>query len=168
MRLRHPHQCGAERGGLGGIDGDAGAAVADIHRVHVVNAALAANHNRQPRVEGRRAAQGAFHVVAVGAVEQFHVAIDRISDAGGVGRPCIGGIGVSEAALGALGPDRPGGGGGEAAQHLGFFQQRLVPQICFRQFAAQSIKFANPDNGLAADGAAHGFHGVAVRGRKIE
>ena len=43
-----------------------------------------------------------------------------------------------------------------------------MPQIGFRQFAAQSVEFANPNNGLAADGAAHGFHRVAIRGRKIE
>ena len=86
----------------------------------------------------------------------------------GLGRPRIGGIGVAETALGALGPDRPRRRGGEAAQHLGFFQQRLVPEVHFGQFPAQSAEFANPHNGLAADGAAHGLDGVSIRGGEIE
>ena len=168
MRLRHPHQRRAERGGLAGVDGDADAAAADIERMHIVDAPLAADHDRQPRGEGRGVVQRAVHVAAVGAVEQFEVAIDRIRDADGLGRPRIGGIGVAETALGALGPDRPGRGGGETAQHFGFFQQRLVAQVGFGEFPAQPAEFANPDNGLAADGAAHRLEGVAVRGGEIE
>ena len=136
--------------------------------MHVVDAPLAADHDRQPRGEGRCVVQRAVHIAAVGAVEQFKVAIDRIRDAGGLGRPRIGGIGVAEAALGALGPDRPGRRGGETAQHLGFFQQRLVPEVGFGQFPAQSAEFANPHDGLAADGAAHGLEGVSVRGGEVE
>ena len=139
-----------------------------LQRMHVVEAPLAADHDRQPRGEGRRVVQRALHVAAVGAVEQFEVAIDRIRDAGGFGRPRIGGIGVAETALGALGPDRPGRRGGETAQHFGFFQQRLVPEVGFGEFPAQSAEFANPHNGLAADGAAHGLEGVSVRGGEIE
>ena len=114
-----------------------------------------------PTTIGSRAAkvravvQRALHFVAVGAVEQFEVALDCIRGAGGLGRPRIGGVDVAEPALGALGPDRPRRGGGEAAQHFGFFQQRLVPQVRLGQFAAQSAEFADPHDGLAADGAAH-------------
>ena len=112
--------------------------------------------------------QSAVHLAAVAAVEQFEVAVDRIRDAGCLGRPRIGGVGIAEAAIGALGPDRPGCRGGEAAQHLGFFEQRLVPEIGFSQFPAQSAEFANPHNGLAADGAAHRLEGASVRGGEIE
>ena len=168
MRLRHPHQRRAERGGFAGVDGDADAAAADIARMHIVDAPLAADHDRQPRIEGRRVVQRALHVAAAGAVEQFKVAIDRIRDADGLGRPRIGGIGVAETALGALGPDRPRRCGGETAQHLGFFQQRLVPEVGFGEFPAQPAEFANPYNGLAADGAAHGLEGVSIRGGEIE
>ena len=168
MRLRHPHQRRAKRGGFAGVDGDADASAADIERMDIVDAPLAADHDRQPRGEGRRAVQCAVHIAAVAAVEQFEVAIDRIRDAAGFGGARIGGIGVAETAVGALGPDRPGCGGGEAAQHFGFFRQRLVPQIGFRQFPAQPGEFANPYNGLAADGAPHGFDGMSVRGGEIE
>ena len=51
MRLRHPHQRRAQRSGLAGVDGDAGAAAADLQRLHVVDAPLAADHDRQPRGE---------------------------------------------------------------------------------------------------------------------
>src|SRR5207237_2636657 len=71
-------------------------------------------------------------------------------------------------AFGAFGPDRPGRGGSKAAQHLGFLQKRLVPEDGFGQFLAQAGEFANPDDGLAADGAAHGLDGVSIRGREIE
>ena len=134
----------------------------------VIEPALAADHDRQPRGEGRIAVQRTLHLAAVGAVEQLQVAIDRVRDAGGFGGPRIGGIGVGKPAGGALGPDRPGCGGGEAAQHLGLFRQRLVAQIGFGEFAAQSAEFANPDNGLAADGAAHRLEGVAVGGGEVE
>src|SRR6202022_4211280 len=94
--------------------------------------------------------------------------IDRIRDAHGLGRSRIGGIGVAETAFGAFGPDRPGRGGYETAQHLGFFQQRLVAEVGFGEFLAQTAEFANPYNGLAADGAAHGLDGASIRGREIE
>ncbi len=168
MRFRHPHQRFAQRGGLAGVDRDAGAAAHDIERMDVVEAALAADHDRQPRGERRIVFQRAVHLAAVGAVEQFEIAADRIRDAGGFGGAGIGGVGVAQAAVGALGPDRPGRGGGEAAQHLGFFQQRLVPQIGFGEFPPHAAEFANPDNGLAADGAAHRLEGVAVRRGEVE
>ena len=102
MRLRHPHQRRAQRGGLAGVDRDAGAAVAELQRMHIVDAPLAADHDRQPRREGRVVVQRAVHIAAVAAVEQFEVAVDRIRDAGGLGRPRIGGIGVAETALARL------------------------------------------------------------------
>ena len=80
MRLRHPHQRCAECGGFAGVDGDADASAADIERMHIVDAALAADHDRQPRVEARRVVQCAVHLAAVAAVEQFEVAIDRIRE----------------------------------------------------------------------------------------
>jgi hypothetical protein len=43
-----------------------------------------------------------------------------------------------------------------------------VPVDGFGQFLAQAGEFANPDDGLAADGAAHGLDGVSVRGREME
>ena len=61
-----------------------------------------------------------------------------------------------------------GAAGSETAQYLGFFQQRLVAQVDFGEFPAQSAEFANPYNGLAADGAAHGLERVSVRRREIE
>ena len=113
--------------------------------------------------------QGAVHLGATGAVEQFEVALDRVRNTRGFRRPRISGVGVSEPAfVGALGPDRPGCRGGEAAQQFGFFLQRLVPQIGFREFPPYAAEFANPDNGLAADRAAHRLESVAVRGRQIE
>ncbi len=136
--------------------------------MHIVDAPLAAGHDRQPRGERGRAIQGAVHIAAVAAVEQFKVAIDCIRDANGLGRSRIGGIGVAETAFGVFGPDRPGRRGCETAQHLGFFEQRLVPAVGFSQLPAQSADFANPHNGLAADGAAHGLDRVSIRGREIE
>ena len=168
MRLRHPHQRRAQRGGLAGIDGDADAAAADIERMHVVEAPLAADHDRQPRGKGGRFIQRAVHVAAAAAVEQFEVAVDRIGDVDRLGRPGIGGVGVARPPLARLGPDRPGRRGGETAQHLGLLQQRLVAEVGLGQFAAQAAEFANPYNGLAADGAAHGLDGVSIRGGQIE
>ena len=43
-----------------------------------------------------------------------------------------------------------------------------MPEDGFGQFLAQAGEFANPDDGLAADGAAHGLDGVSIRGREIE
>ena len=43
-----------------------------------------------------------------------------------------------------------------------------MPKDGFGQFLAQAGEFANPDDGLAADGAAHGLDGVSIRGREIE
>jgi len=106
--------------------------------MHIVDAPLAADHDRQPRGERHRATQGAVHIAAVAAVEQFKAAIDCIRNANGLGRSRIGGIGVAEAAFGAFGPDRPGHRGCEAAQHFGFLEQRLVSAVGFSQFPAQS------------------------------
>ena len=168
MRLRHPRQRGAQRGRLAGVDRDAGAAAAELQRLHVIDAPLAADHDRQPRAEGRIVVQRPAHLGALVALQQFEVAVDGIGDALRLGRPHIGRIGVAQIALGALGPDRPGRGGGEIAQQLGFLLQRLVAQIGFGEFPAQSAEFANPHNGLAADGAAHRLDGAAVRGGEIE
>ena len=94
--------------------------------------------------------------------------MDRIRDTGGLGGLRIGRIGITKLALRVLGPDRPWHGGGEVAQQLGFLDKRPVAQVRFRQFPADAAEFANPYNGLAADGAPHGFDRASVRGRKIE
>ncbi|OIQ68216.1 hypothetical protein GALL_501950 [mine drainage metagenome] len=122
MGLRHPHQRRAEGGGLRSIDGDADAAAAGIERMHVVEAPLAADHDRQACGKCRRIFQGAVHIAAVSAVEQFEVAIDRVCDVDRVGRPGIGGVGVEEAAIGPFGPYRPGRRRREPAKDLGLFQ----------------------------------------------
>ena len=168
MRLRHPLHRGAQRGRLAGVDRDAGAAAAKFQRLHVIDAPLAADHDRQPRAEAGIVVQRPAHVGALVGFQQFEVAMDDVGDAGALGRPHIGRVGVAQIALGALGPDRPGRGGGEVAQQLGFFLQRLVAQIGFGEFAAQPAEFANPNNGLAADGAAHRLDRAAVRGREVE
>ena len=108
------------------------------------------------------------HLAAVAAVEQFEIAADGVRDAGGLGRPCIGGVDIAETAIGPPGPDRPRHRGGEAAQHLGLFEQRLVPEIGFGQLLAQAAEFADPHNGLAADGAAHRLEGASVRSGEVE
>ena len=51
MRLRHPLQRGAQRGDLAGVDRDAGAAAAEFQRLDVIDAPLAADHDRQPGAE---------------------------------------------------------------------------------------------------------------------
>src|SRR6266852_6759791 len=43
-----------------------------------------------------------------------------------------------------------------------------MPEVGFSQFPAQSREFANPYNGLAADGAAHGLDGASIRACEIE
>ena len=94
--------------------------------------------------------------------------MDRIRDAGALGSPHIGRIGVTQIALDALGPDRPGCRGGEVAQQFGFFDKCSVTEIGFGEFPAHSAQFANPHNGLSPDGAAHRFDGAAGRGGEIE
>ncbi len=94
--------------------------------------------------------------------------MDRVRDTIGFGRFRIGGVGVAEVALSAFGPDRPGRGGREVTQQLRFLQQGPVAKVGFRQFPAQAAEVANPHNGLAADGAAHGLDDAPVRGREIE
>ena len=94
--------------------------------------------------------------------------MDRVRDAGALGGPNIGRVGVTQIALDALGPDRPGHRGGEVAQQLGLFRKRPVTEVGFGQFPAQAAEFANPHNGLPPDGAAHRLDGAAVRGREIE
>ncbi len=136
--------------------------------MHIVDPPLAPDHDRQPGRKGRFFVQGAVHFMAVAAVEQFEIAVDRIRDARGLGRPRIGGIGVAEAAFAAFGPDRPGYRGDESAQYFGFAQQGLMPQVQFGEFPAQSAQRTNPDNGLAADGAAHGLDGMSGGCRQIE
>ena len=168
MGLRHPLHGVAQLRGLAGVDGDAGAAAAELDRLHVIDAPLAADHDRQPRAEVGVVVQHPVHLGALVVFQQFEVAVDRIGDAGALGGPHIGRVGVTQIALDALGPDRPGRRGGEVAQQLGLFEQRPVAQIGFGEFPAQPAEFANPHNGLAADGAAHRFDGAAVRGREIE
>ena len=168
MRLRHPHQCRTECGGFAGVDRDAGAAAADPAGAHIVEAPLAADHDRQPLGEAGPGLQGTVHLAAVAAVEQFEIAGDGVGDAGGLGCACIGGVDIAETAIGAPGPDRPRCRGGEAAQHLGLFEQRLVPEIGLGQLLAQSAEFADPHNGLSADGAAHRLEGASVQGGEVE
>ena len=139
-----------------------------LRGAHVVDAPLAADHDRQPRGEAGLVLQGALHFAAVAAVEQFEIAGDGVGDADGLGCPCIGGIDIAETAVAAPGPDRPRRRGGEAAQHLGLFEQRLVPEIGLGQLLAQSAEFADPHNGLAADGAAHRLDGASVRSGEVE
>jgi hypothetical protein len=43
-----------------------------------------------------------------------------------------------------------------------------VPEVCLSQLPAQAAEFANPDDGLAADGAPHGLDGVSIRGGEVE
>ena len=168
MGFRHPLHGVAQRGRLAGVDRDAGAAGVELQRLHVIDAPLAADHDRQPRAEAGIVVQHPAHLGALVVLQQFEVAVDGIGDASALGGPNIGRIGVTQIALDALGPYRPGRGGSEIAQQFGLFLQRPVAEIGFREFPAQSAEFANPHNGLAADGAAHGFDGAAVRGGEIE
>ena len=168
MGFRHPLHRVAQRGRLAGVDGDAGAAGAELERLNVIDAPLAADHDRQPRAEGGIVVQHPAHLGALVVLQQFEAAVDRIRDAGALGGPHIGRVGVTQIALDALGPDRPGRRGGEVAQQLGLFRKRPVAEIGFGEFPAQAAEFANPHNGLPADGAAHRFDGAAVRGGEIE
>ena len=158
----------AKRGRLAGVDRDAGSAAAQFQRLHVVDAPLAADHDRQPRAEGGVVVERPGHLGALVVLEQFQVAIDGIREAAALGRPDIGRIGIAQIAFRALGPDRPGRRGGEVAQQLALVLQRPVAKVGFGQFPAQPAKFANPHNGLAADGAAHRLDGAAVRGGKMQ
>ena len=144
------------------------AAAGQFQRLHVIDAAFAADHDRQPRAEGGMVDQRPAQFDALVGFQEFEVAVDRIGDAGALGGAYIGGIGIAQIAFRAPGPDRPRGRGGKVAQQLGFFLQRLVAQVGFGEFAAQSAEFANPHNGLAANGAAHRLDGAAVRGGEIE
>ena len=65
MRLRHPHQCRAQRVGFAGVDGDADAAAADIDRAHVVDAALAAATIGSRALKALRRVERAVHLGAV-------------------------------------------------------------------------------------------------------
>ena len=168
MGFRHPRQRRAQPGRFAGVDGDAGAAAAELQRMHVIDAPLAADHDRQPRGIAGVVVERPAQFAALVALQQFEIAVDRIRCAPGLGRPRIGRVGVAEIALGALGPDRPGRGGGEVAQQFGLFLQRLVAQVGFGEFPPQAAEFANPHNGLAADGAAHRLDGAAGRGREVE
>ena len=136
--------------------------------MYVVNAPLAADHDRQPGGECRIVVERAVEAVALIAFEQFEIAIDSVCGACGFGGFCIGGIGVAQLALRAFGPDRPRRDGGEVAQQLSLLQQCLVAQVRFRQFTANPAEFANPDNGLAADRAPHGLQRAPVGRRHIE
>ncbi len=136
--------------------------------MHVVDTPLAADHDRQPRGEGRIVVHRPAQFVALVAFEQFEVAMDRVRDTGGLGGFRIGGIGVAKVALGAFGPDRPRCRRREVAQQFGLFQQRLVAKVGFRQFPAQAAEVANPHNGLAADSPAHGLDEASIRGRQVE
>ena len=138
MGFRHPLHRVAQCGRLAGVDGDAGAAAAELERLHVIDAPLAADHDRQPRAEGGIVVQHPAHLGALVVLQQFEVAVDGIGDACALGGPHIGRIGVTQIALDALGPDRPGRGGGEVAQQLGLLAQRPVAEIGFGEFPAQA------------------------------
>ncbi len=168
MRLRHPLHRGAQRGRLASVDGDPGAAAAELQRLDVIDTPLAADHDREPGGKAGIVVQRPAHLGALVGFEQFEIAVDGIRDAGALCRPHIGGIGIAQVALGAPGPDRPGCSRGEVAQQLGLLQQRPVAQVRFGQFPAQAAEFADPDDGLAADGAAHGLDRAAIRSREIE
>ena len=168
MRVRHPHQRGAEGGGLIGVDRDPGAAAADLLGIDVEDAPFAADHDRQPGIERGAVGERAGDRAAVVAVQQFDVLRHRVGDAGGFGGAGIGGVGEIEGAVGAPGPDRPGRGEGEVAQHLGLFLQRLVALGHLGEFAAQAAQFADPHDGLAADRAAHRLDAAAAGGDEME
>ncbi|MGY4305002.1 hypothetical protein ACVIJ6_002245 [Bradyrhizobium sp. USDA 4369] len=168
MRLGHAHQGGAQRCSLAGIDGDAGAAIAQGEGVHIVHAALAAGHDRQPALEAAGGAKRALQVGAVGGIEQFEIAADRVGDVTGVGGARIGGVDISERAIGLPRPDRPGQGGGERAQRLGLLAERLEPQLGLGELAAQARQFADAHDGLTANGAAHRLDGMAMRAGEMQ
>jgi hypothetical protein len=115
VRLCHPHQGGAQPRGFAGIDRDSGAAAGHFHRVHVVDPPFAFDHYRQSGIEFCIVVERAGKIVAVGRVEQFQVARDRIIDVVGFGRFGVSRIGEAQPAAGAPGPDRPGCCDSEAA-----------------------------------------------------
>ena len=168
MGFRHPLHGVAQRSRLAGVDGDAGAAAAELERLNVIDAPLAADHDRQPRAEGGIVVQRPAHLGALVVFQQFEVAVDCIRDARALGGPHIGRVGVTQIAFRTPRPHWPGRRGGEVAQELGLLQQRPVAEIGFGEVPAQAPEFANPHNGLPPDGAAHRFDGPAVRGGEIE
>ena len=92
----------ARKAGFAGVDGDAGAAAAEFYRLHVIDAPLAADHDRQPRGIGRIVVERAAHLAALVAFEQFEIAMDGIGDAGSLGGPHIGRVGVAQIAFALL------------------------------------------------------------------
>jgi hypothetical protein len=94
--------------------------------------------------------------------------VNGVREVGAFGGAHIGRVCIAQIALDALGPHRPWRGGGEIAQQFGLFGKRPVTQIGFGELPAQSAEFANPHDGLSADGASHRFDGTAVRGGEIE
>ena len=136
--------------------------------MHVVGSPLAADHDRQPGGVAGVVAQRPAQLAALVGLQQFEVAADRVGRAFGFGNADIGRVGIAKVAFGALGPDRPGCGGGKVAQQFGFFLQRLEAQVRFGEFPTQSAEFANPHNGLPADGAAHRLDGAAGRSGEVE
>jgi hypothetical protein len=138
MGFRHPHQGFAQRVGLRGVDRHADAAAADIERLHVEEPSLAADHDRQPCCKRRGFLQGAAHVGAIAAIEQLHVAGDRVAGVGRFRGLGVGVVDILQAAVGALRPDRPRRRLREAAQHLGFLQQRAVMLLSLGQFPAHA------------------------------
>src|SRR5690606_41346654 len=71
---------------------------------------------RSSDLEAAGGAKRALQVGAVGGIEQFEIAADRVGDVTGVGGARIGGVDISERAIGLSRPDWPGQGSGERAQ----------------------------------------------------
>ena len=136
MGFRHPLHRLAQCGRLAGVDGDAGAAAAELECLNIIDAPLAADHDRQPRAEGGIVVQHPAHLGALVVLQQFEVAVEGVRDAGSLGRPDVGRVRVTQIALGALGPDRPGCGGGEVAQQFGLLKKRPVAEVGFGEFPA--------------------------------
>ena len=90
MGFRHPLHRVVQRGRLAGVDGDAGTAGAELERLHIVDAPLAADHDRQPRAEGGMVVQHPAHLGALVVLQQFEAAVDRIRDVSALGGPHIG------------------------------------------------------------------------------
>jgi len=80
----------------------------------------------------------------------------------------IGGIGESQLAIRMARPDRIGRRIGEAAQRVALFCELAIAQRHFRQLAAEAGEFANPHDGLPANGAPHRLDGAAGGRREIE
>jgi hypothetical protein len=102
------------------------------------------------------------------AVEQFEIALDCVGSVGGFGSARIGRVGEGDIAVFAFSPERPWRCGCEGPQHLCFCQKTVVTQRHLGEVAPQTAKIADTHDGLAADGAAHRFHGAAGRRDKIE